>query len=75
MNRKERRRQKKNTSQSQVSNSLLEAIQLHVKKDFENAENLYLTIIKNDQTNYQALRHLGILYNDCLLYTSDAADE
>ena len=46
MNRKERRRQKKNTSQNQVNNSLLEAIQLHVKKDFENAENLYLTIIK-----------------------------
>ena len=68
MNRKERRRQKKNTSQNQVNNSLLEAIQLHVKKDFENAENLYLTIIKNDQTNYQALRHLGILYNDTKRY-------
>ena len=68
MNRKERRRQKKNTSQSQVNNSLLEAIKLHVKKDFENAENLYLTIIKNDQTNYQALRHLGILYNDTKKY-------
>ena len=68
MNRKERRRQKKNTSQNQVNNSLLEAIKLHVKKDFENAENLYLTIIKNDQTNYQALRHLGILYNDTKKY-------
>ena len=68
MNRKERRRQKKNTSQNQVNNSLLEAIQLHFKKDFENAENLYLTIIKNDQTNYQALRHLGILYNDTKRY-------
>jgi tetratricopeptide (TPR) repeat protein len=68
MNRKERRRQKKNTSQNQVNNSLLEAIQLHVKKDFENAENLYLSIIQNDQTNYQALRHLGILYNDTKKY-------
>ena len=45
MNRKERRRQKKNTSQNQVNNSLHEAIQLHVKKDFENAENLYLSLI------------------------------
>ena len=68
MNRKERRRQKKNTSQNQVNNSLLEAIQLHIKKDFENAERLYLTIIKNDQNNYQALRHLGILYNDTKKY-------
>jgi hypothetical protein len=34
MNRKERRKQKKNTSQNQVQ-SLLEAIQLHIKKDFE----------------------------------------
>ena len=68
MNRKERRRQKKNTSQNQVNNSLLEAIQLHIKKDFENAESLYLTIIKNDKNNYQALRHLGILYNDTKKY-------
>jgi Tfp pilus assembly protein PilF len=68
MNRKERRRQKKNTSQNQVNNSLLEAIQLHIKKDFENAEKPILKIIKNDQTNYQALRHLGILYNDTKKY-------
>ena len=68
MNRKERRRQKKNISQSQVNSSLLDAIQLHIKKDFEKAENLYLKIIKNDQTNYQALRHLGILYNDTKKY-------
>ena len=49
MNRKERRRQKKNSSQSQVGNNLLEAIQLHTKKDFKSAEILYLKIIKNDQ--------------------------
>ena len=68
MNRKERRKQKKNSSQNQVSNNLLEAIQLHTNKDFKNAENLYLKIIKNDKTNYQALRHLGILYNDTKKY-------
>ena len=68
MNRKERRKQKKNSSQNQVSNNLLEAIQLHTNKDFKNAENLYLEIIKNDKTNYQALRHLGILYNDTKKY-------
>ena len=68
MNRKERRKQKKNSSQNQVSNNLMEAIQLHTNKDFKNAENLYLKIIKNDKTNYQALRHLGILYNDTKKY-------
>jgi len=68
MNRKERRKQKKNSSQNHVSNNLLEAIQLHTNKDFKNAENLYLKIIKSDQTNYQALRHLGILYNDTKKY-------
>ncbi len=80
MNRKERRRQKKNLSQNQVSNNLLEAIQLHTNKDFKNAENLYLKIIKSDKTNYQALRHLGILYNDtkkydkAIQYLSDAIE-
>ena len=80
MNRKERRRQKKNSSQNQESNDLLEAIQLHSNKDFKNAENLYLKIIKSNKTNYQALRHLGILYNDtkkyekAIQYLSDAIE-
>jgi len=68
MNRKERRKQKKNSYQNQVNNNLLEAIKLHTDKDFENAENLYLKIIKSDKNNYQALRHLGILYNDIKKY-------
>ena len=68
MNRKERRKQKKNSSQNQVSINLLEAIQLHTNKDFKNAEDLYLKVIKSDKTNYQALRHLGILYNDTKKY-------
>ncbi len=68
MNRKERRRKKKNTSQNKANSHLLDAIQMHIKKDFDNAESLYLKIIENDQTNYQALRHLGILYNDTKKY-------
>ncbi len=68
MNRKERRKQKKNSSQSQVNNRLLEAIQFHTKKDFKNAETLYLQVIKHDQNNYHAIRHLGILYNDTKKY-------
>ena len=52
MNRKERRRQKKNTSQNQVNNSLLEAIQLHVKKDFENAKINYLNFISKTGDKY-----------------------
>ncbi|MFL2899174.1 MAG: tetratricopeptide repeat-containing sulfotransferase family protein [Candidatus Pelagibacterales bacterium] len=69
MNRKERRRLKKSSSHNQENNnSLLEAIKLHTQKNFKTAEDLYLKIIKNDKTNYQALRHLGILYNDTKRY-------
>ena len=54
MNRKERRRQKKNTSQSQVNNSLLEAIKLHVKKDFE-------TWLASQNANY-IIKEAAILF-------------
>ncbi|MDA7688300.1 sulfotransferase [Pelagibacteraceae bacterium] len=65
MNRKERRRQKKFTPQSSSSNNeLLEAIQHHNQKAYENAEKIYLRVISKDRTNYQGLRHLGILYHD-----------
>ena len=65
MNRHERRKQKKiNNSISSLQNELLKAIQLHTKKDFENAEILYKQIILREPNNYDALRHLGILKQD-----------
>ena len=65
MNRHERRKQKKiNSSVSNLQNELLRAIQLHTKRDFENAETLYKQIILKEPNNYDALRHLGILKQD-----------
>ena len=65
MNRKERRKQKKVSAQSIPNqNELLEAIEFHRQKKFDNAEKLYQKIIASNQENYQALRHLGILYHD-----------
>ena len=64
MNRKERRKQKKISTQFIPNqNELLEAIEFHNQKKFDDAEKLYLKVIANNQDNYQALRHLGILYH------------
>ena len=65
MNRHERRKQKKiNSSVSNLQNELLRAIQLHTKRDFENAETLYGQIILKEPNNYDAISHLGILKQD-----------
>ena len=65
MNRHERRKQKKEKGNiSALQNELLKAIQLHVNKDFRNAELLYQQIIAKEPDNYDALRHMGILKQD-----------
>ena len=65
MNRHERRKQKKEKGNiSALQNELLKAIQLHVNKDFKNAELLYQQIIAKEPDNYDALRHMGILKQD-----------
>ena len=62
MNRKERRKQKKISPQSiSNQNELLEAIEFHHQKKFDNAEKLYRKIVANNQEDYQAVRQLGIL--------------
>ena len=49
MNRHERRKQKKEKGNiSALQNELLKAIQLHVNKDFRNAELLYQQIIAKE---------------------------
>ena len=53
MNRHERRKQKKvNSGVSNLQNELFTAIQLHTKRDFENAETLYRQIILKEPNNY-----------------------
>ena len=52
MNRKERRKQKKVSAQSIPNqNELLEAIEFHRQKKFDNAEKLYQKIIKFSNSN------------------------
>ena len=65
MNRKERRKNKKLVSQNiNDDQELLTSIQLHTQKQYDKAEEIYLRVISKDPKNYQALRHLGILYHD-----------
>ena len=65
MNRHERRKQKKTGMTANASSTELnQAIQLHTKKSFDEAESLYKKIIALESQNYEAIRHLGILYHD-----------
>ncbi len=65
MNRHERRRQKKSGKLNQTVNpNLLQAIKLHTNKNYKEAEVLYNTVLLSEPTNYEALRHLGILFQD-----------
>ena len=65
MNRHERRKLKKNrVNMSALHEELLKAIQLHMSKDYVNAEALYKKIILQEPGNYDAVRHLGILKED-----------
>ena len=69
MNRHERRRQKKQGKINQtVNENLLEGIRLHTKKNYSKAETLYNKVLLNEPTNYEAIRHLGILYQDLEQY-------
>ena len=65
MNRHERRRQKKSNKLNQTVNpDLLQGIKLHTNKNFKEAETLYNRVLLSEPTNYEALRHLGILFQD-----------
>ena len=65
MNRHERRKQKKESSNASIlKQELLKAIHFHMNKDFINAEHLYKQIILKEPNNYDALRHIGILKED-----------
>ena len=65
MNRHERRKQKKSNKLNQTANpDLLQGIKLHTNKNYKEAEVLYNRVLLSEPTNYEALRHLGILYQD-----------
>ena len=65
MNRHERRRQKKSNKLNQtVHPDLLKGIKLHTNKNYKEAEVLYNKALLSDPTNYEVLRHLGILCQD-----------
>ncbi len=64
MNRHERRKQKKNQSKNIFHKTLLKAIQLHTNKNYDEALNLYNNLLTVDPSNYDVLRHLGILFQD-----------
>ena len=69
MNRHERRRQKKTNKLNQsVNQDLLEGIKLHTNKNYVKAEALYNKVLSSEPTNYEAIRHLGILYQDLEQY-------
>ena len=65
MNRHQRRKeQKKQNKNLSSQNLLLNAIDLHSKKKFEEAEKIYMKLNDSDPNNYDVLRHLGILFQD-----------
>ena len=69
MNRHERRRQKKGNKLNQTVNpDLLQGIKLHTSKNYNEAEAFYNKVLLSEPTNYEALRHLGILCQDLKEY-------
>ncbi len=69
MNRQERRRLKKNNKLNQVVNrDLQEGIKFHTHKDYKKAEILYKKALASEPSNYDVIRHLGILNQDLEKY-------
>ena len=65
MNRHLRRKnQKKQTQVSEFHKNLLNAIELHSKKKYKEAEIIYNKLNDLQPDNYDVLRHLGILNQD-----------
>mgnify|MGYP001167654165 FL=1 len=65
MNRHERRRLKKNNKLNTAVNvDLINGIKFHTNRNYVEAEKLYKKVLVSNPSNYDALRHLGILYQD-----------
>ena len=69
MNRHERRRQKKNNKTNKIVNPILiEGIKYHTDKNYKKAEELYKKVLMTEPSNYDVIRHLGILNQDLEKY-------
>ena len=65
MNRHLRRKQKKEgNKKNNINIKLLEGIQFHSNKNFNQAEKIYKHLNQLSPNNYDVLRHLGILNQD-----------
>ena len=67
MNRHERRKQKKNNKFNTLNNNrLIEGIKHHTQRNFSKAQEIYNFVLSKEPNNYEAIRHLGILYYDTM---------
>ena len=65
MNRHQRRKENKKQSKAALMQTeLLQAIKAHTNGDLSLAEGMYQKLHAKDNTNYDLVRHLGILYQD-----------
>ncbi len=65
MNRHERRKNKgKGIEDKKFFNILVNAIEIHKKRKFVEAENIYKKLLVTHPESYELNRHLGILYQD-----------
>ena len=65
MNRHQRRKENKKQSKAALMQTeLLQAIKAHTNGDLSLAEGMYQKLYAKDNTNYDLVRHLGILYQD-----------
>ncbi len=65
MNRHLRRKEnKKKTQAASVQKELVQAIKIHSSGDLVLAKNLYMKLYAKDNSNYDLIRHLGILHQD-----------
>tara|TARA_Y100000768_G_scaffold203584_1_gene153176 strand:- start:2131 stop:3840 length:1710 start_codon:yes stop_codon:yes gene_type:complete len=61
LRRKENKKQGKN---AQINEELIKAINTHSSGDLLSAKEMYLKLFKKNSSNYDLIRHLGILFQD-----------
>ena len=65
MNRHQRRKENKKQSKTALTQTeLLQAIKIHSSGDLLLAKNMYLKLYAKNNSNYDLVRHIGILYQD-----------
>ena len=65
MNRHQRRKENKRQSKTAlIQTELIQAIKTHSSGDLIQAKEMYLNLYAKNNSNYDLIRHLGILYQD-----------